>query len=265
MSLPNVFYTAAAGALALHLSTQDVQASVPASYYKIDGKTFTVSGPVRDALAEAAQKTGITYETLVAVCGIETQCDPGKVNKDSKSCGLFQLNPAVETLYQLLHDQGAKYGYREEAGWVERYTRKHDANGNVVYGYRPVSHAAREKVADLCLNPRFNALMYGAYLGPKIRDFNKWLATRKATLGETLLITLLGRYGAKLFIKTAWNGARNNILVVDFFREHKKYFPGAASSNRGFTHNEQGERISVKKAYAQYQNMKLVETAPTTQ
>ncbi|GEM_PF-2710009 len=220
--------------------------------YEMGGKRFTVSGAVRDAFKAVESSHGIPYGAMVAVCGRESDCDPGNINASSGACGLFQfMTNRIETLYEMIYKYGPGNGYAQEAGLVERYVRSEDKDGKPILGYRPVDDAAREQALALCLDPLFNAVMWASYTGEKVDLYNEWLRDRTITTGEIVAMNNLGPRGLMAFARRAWDDKKTgqNTLAVNFFKANAALFGGDVSANETLIKNENGTHKTVRDAY----------------
>ncbi len=221
--------------------------------YEVAGKRFILSYEVESSLRTLESRLGIPFDGALAVCARESDCQPRRVNPSSGACGLFQfMTNRTETLYEVMHKYGAEQGYPEAEQLVERYVRRRDSQGRPHFGYRPVNEQARQEALELCLNPTFNAVMWGAYKAPLVERYNEWLGDRTMTAGEFTAMNNLGLRGLQAFSRQVWKDSATgrDTLAVDFFKANRRLFGGDISANRTLIRHTNGNYKTLREAYA---------------
>jgi hypothetical protein len=148
-----------------------------------------LSPEVMDSLREAASKTGINFDFLVAQASLESGFRGNVHASKGSATGLFQFTGA--TWLRMMHDHGAQYGYADLAKSVKLNTQ----------GAAVVADKQTERrILELRGNNRLSALFAGEYAktnGGRIES----VTGHKATAAELHLAHLLGPNGAIRFIK----------------------------------------------------------------
>jgi hypothetical protein len=167
---------------------------------------------VMNSLREAATKTGIDFDFLVAQASVESGFRGAVHAHKSSAAGLFQFTGA--TWLRMMHDHGAKYGYADLAKSI-----KLNAQGAAV---APDKQTER-KILELRGNDRLSALFAAEYAKTN-RSRLEAATGHKATPAELHLAHLLGPNGAIRFIKAHdVNGSQSAAKVA----------PAAARQNPG--------------------------------
>lgn len=148
-----------------------------------------LSSEVMQSLRDAASKTGVSYEFLVAQASVESGFR-GKAHAGRGSAaGLFQFTGA--TWLRMMREHGAKYGHRDLAKQL-----KIAANGGVV----APDKETEARILDLRRDDRLSALFAAEYAkanGARLEA----VTGHKATAAELHLAHLLGPNGAIRFLK----------------------------------------------------------------
>jgi hypothetical protein len=165
-----------------------------------------------NSIREAASKTGVDFDFLVAQASLESGFRGNVHANKSSAAGLFQFTGA--TWLRMMHDHGAKYGYADVAKSI-----KLNAQGAAVVGDKQTER----QILELRGNDRLSALFAGEYA--KINGNRLETVTgHKATPAELHLAHLLGPNGAIKFIKAHdVNGSQSAAKVA----------PAAARQNPG--------------------------------
>lgn len=140
-------------------------------------------------LRDAAAKTGIDYEFLVAQASVESGFRSKAHAHRSSAAGVFQFTGA--TWLQMMREHGAKYGYAELAREV-----KPTANGGVTVADK----ATHDRILALRQDDRLSALFAAEYAKANGARLEK-VTGHRATAAELHLAHLLGPNGAIRFLK----------------------------------------------------------------
>lgn len=166
---------------------------------------------VREAIANASQQTGASFEYLLNTAQRESSMKTNAKSPTSSAAGLFQFVEA--TWLKMVKDEGPRLGLGEQASKIHR-------NDD---GQYYVANA-RERRAILALrhDAETAALVAGAFT-EKNADYVASRIGREPSEGELYLAHFLGPA----------NAARMIQLVEDQpDRSAASYFPGAAKANR---------------------------------
>ena len=171
-----------------------------------------LSSEVMSSIREAASKTGVDFDFLVAQASLESGFRSNVHADRSSAAGLFQFTGA--TWLRMMHDHGAKYGYADLAKSV-----KLNAQGAAVVSDKQTER----KILELRGNDRLSALFAAEYA--RINGTRLEAVTgHKATPAELHLAHLLGPNGAIKFIKAHdVNGSQSAAKIA----------PAAARQNPG--------------------------------
>jgi len=171
-----------------------------------------LSPEVMENIREAASKTGVDFDFLVAQASVESGFRGNAHAERGSAAGLFQFTGA--TWLRMMHDHGAKYGHADLA----RAT-KLTAQGTVAVADPATEHRILELRRDNKLSALF-AAEYAKTNGSRIEA----ATGHKASAAELHLAHLLGPNGAIRFLKAhATNGGQSAAKVV----------PEAARENPG--------------------------------
>lgn len=148
-----------------------------------------LSPEVMESLRDAASKTGVDFDFLVAQASLESGFRGNARADKSSASGLFQFTGA--TWLRMMHDHGAKYGYADLAKAV-----KLNPQGAATVADRQTER----EILALRRDDRVSALFAAEYA--KVNGARLQTVTgRKATPAELHLAHLLGPNGAIRFIK----------------------------------------------------------------
>ncbi len=141
------------------------------------------------SLRDAAAKTGVDYEFLVAQASVESGFRSKAHPDRGSAAGVFQFTGA--TWLQMMREHGAKYGYADLAKEV-----KLTPNGSVTVADK----ATHERILALRQNNRLSALFAAEYAKGNGARLEK-VTGHRATAAELHLAHLLGPNGAIRFLK----------------------------------------------------------------
>ncbi|HEY3918116.1 MAG TPA: hypothetical protein VGL83_10000 [Stellaceae bacterium] len=184
----------------------------PESGTTIAGQRLTPQ--VMDSLREAAAKTGVDFDFLVAQASLESGFRGDARANKSSAAGLFQFTGA--TWLQMMHDHGARYGYADLAKAV-----KPNPEGGVTVPDKETERRILELRGDNRLSALF-AAEYAKVNGRRIEG----ATGHKATPAELHLAHLLGPNGAIRFLKAHDANARQSAakVVPEAARENPSLF-----------------------------------------
>lgn len=149
----------------------------------------SLSPQLMQHLRDAASKTGIDYEFLVAQASVESGFQGKAHASRGSAAGLFQFTGA--TWLRMMHDHGAKYGHGDLAKQV-----KIAPNGS----FAAADKDMQDHILNLRQDDRLSALFAAEYAkanGSRLEA----VTGHKATAAELHLAHLLGPNGAIRFLK----------------------------------------------------------------
>jgi hypothetical protein len=167
---------------------------------------------VMSSIREAAAKTGIDFDFLVAQASVESGFRGNVHANKSSATGLFQFTGA--TWLRMMHDHGAKYGYADLA----KSTKLNTQGAAVV-----ADKQTERRILELRGNDRLSALLAAEYAKTNGNRLEA-VTGHKATPAELHLAHLLGPNGAIRFIKAH---------DVNSSQSAAKVAPAAARRNPG--------------------------------
>lgn len=172
-----------------------------------------LSPEVMDSIREAAAKTGVNFDFLVAQASLESGFRGNVHASTTSATGLFQFTGT--TWLRMMHDHGAQYGYAELSKAV-----KLGREGAAV-----ADKQTERRILELRRDPRLSALFAAEYAkanGARLQE----VTGHKATPAELHLAHLLGPNGAIRFIKAHdVNGSQSAAKVVpEAARENPELF-----------------------------------------
>lgn len=165
------------------------------------GAAANVGGQVRDAIARAAEATGVDFDYLLAQAKIESSLNPSARAATSSAAGLYQFTNG--TWMATMGRHGAEHGM----GWVN------DALA---------SPTGRAQVMALRYDPKVSALMAGELASDNRADLSARLG-RQPDASELYLAHFLGSAGAGRFLEA---------LAADPTQSAVALLPKAAAANR---------------------------------
>jgi hypothetical protein len=190
-----------------------------------------LSPQLMQSLRDAASKTGVDYEFLVAQASVESNFLSKAHASRSSAAGLFQFTGA--TWLRMMRDHGAKYGYADLAKQV-----KLAPNGVAV-----ADTGAHDKILALRQDDRLSAMFAAEYAKANGAQLES-VTGRKANAAELHLAHLLGPNGAIRFLKA--NEANEKQSAA-------KVLPAAARQNPSLFYARGGR--TAKSVAAVYQNI----------
>jgi hypothetical protein len=174
------------GGLGLSLAVE-VAVTEPSLGITVSG--HRLSPELMQTLRDAAARTGVNYEYLVAQASVESGFHGKAQARHSSAAGLFQFTGA--TWLRMMRDHGAKYGYGALAKEV-----KFTPHGGITVADK----AAHDRILALRRDDRLSALFAAEYA--KENGARLEAATgHRATPAELHLAHLLGPNGALRFLK----------------------------------------------------------------
>lgn len=201
-----------------------------------------LSPEVMTSIREAASKTGVDFDFLVAQASIESGFRGNVHANKGTATGLFQFTGA--TWLRMMHDHGAQYGYADLAQKV-----KVNSQGAPVVADK----TTERRILELRGNDRLSALFAGEYAKTNGRRLEE-VTGHKATPAELHLAHLLGPNGAIRFIKAH---------DVNAGQSAAKVVPEAARTNPGLFYNR-GTRTAQSVATV-YRNIQEKLSVPLRQ
>lgn len=173
-----------------------------------DGPVFAAIAargtPVRDAIAQAAQATGVDFQYLMAQAKLESSLDPGARAATSSAAGLYQFTSG--TWLATMGRHGAEHGM----GWAAEAIQA---------GLDP---ATRAQVMGLRYDPQVAALMAGELAADNRADLSARLG-REPDAAELYLAHFLGAAGAGQFLEALAEDPGSSAAAI---------LPKAAAANR---------------------------------
>ncbi len=185
-----------------------------------------LSPEVMQRLRDAASKTGVSYEFLVAQASVESGFHGKAQASRSSAAGLFQFTGA--TWLRMMREHGGKYGYGDLAKQL-----KIAANGTIA----APDKETETRILDLRRDDRLSALFAGEYAkanGARLEA----VTGHKATAAELHLAHLLGPNGAIRFLKAHETNEQQAAAKV---------VPAAARQNPGlfFAHGRSAKSVAA--------------------
>ncbi|VVT01513.1 transglycosylase SLT domain-containing protein [Erythrobacter sp. EC-HK427] len=196
-----------------------------------------VATPVEQAIAAAANRTGVDFGYLLAQAQIESAMDPEAEARTSTASGLFQF--IEQTWLDTLYRHGSAHGYGTYADAI-------GMRGGRAFVRDP---AMRETIMDLRFDPQASSIMAGA-LASDNRAALLPVLGREPDASELYLAHFLGQGGATRFLRSLQSSpdARADSIL-----------PAAARANRPIFYERDGSARTVAEV-AQFLRNK-VETA----
>lgn len=175
---------------------------------------------VREAIARAADKTGVDFDYLLAQARIESGLDPQARARTSSATGLYQF--IGSTWLETLDKHGATHGLN----WAE--TAIENVRGRAVVN----DAGMRRDLLDLRNNPEVAALMAAELARDNAVELEGVLG-RAPDAGELYLAHFLGAGGARKFLAS---------LQEDGGQSAAALFPKPAAANRAIFYGKSGPR-----------------------
>lgn len=200
---------------------------------RIFASSAPATGPVmrhgpREAITQAAQRTGVDFDYLMAQARIESGLNPRAQAPTSSASGLYQF--IDQTWLATLDRHGEALGYGDMARAIE--TR----NGRA----RVTDPAMRDAIMNLRFDPQASSLMAGA-LATDNRAALQGTLGRDPDSAELYLAHFLGAGDAARFL---------SVLTTDPDSSAAALLPRAAASNRAIFREPSGAARSVGEVMA---------------
>lgn len=178
---------------------------------------------VSRAISNAATRTGVPFDYLVAQARIESSLDPGARAKTSSAAGLFQFTN--QTWLATLSQHGATHGL----DWAANAIRK-GANGQ----YQVSDDTLRQQIMDLRFDPDAASSMAAEFAGDNADLLRNRFGEEPEPV-DLYLAHFLGAQGAAQFL-TAWRADPDAAAAP--------LNPAAAAANRSIFYKGDGSARS---------------------
>jgi hypothetical protein len=196
----------------------------------------TPNGPPRaatavtNAIRNAANATGTSFNYLLATAKIESDLDPSLTMKSSSATGLFQF--IDQTWLGTLKQAGPAFGYGDYANAISR-----SSSGR----YTVDDAGMRKEIMKLRNDPTANAVLAGVLTQQNAAALTRRLG-RPPTESELYIAHFLGAGGAGKLIELAGSNPQANAAGI---------FPLAARANQSVFYDRQGNARSVAGVYSE--------------
>ncbi|HEX8446353.1 MAG TPA: hypothetical protein VF649_07035 [Sphingomonas sp.] len=190
------------------------------------GYAGTDKTSVRQAIAHAAERTGVAFDYLLQQAQSESGLNPNARAGSSSATGLYQF--IDQSWLGVLKMHGSDHGY----DWAANAIRK--SNGRWT-----VDPAMRDQVFALRRDPQAAALMAGEYASDNATGLQKALG-REPTKADLYFAHFLGLQGASRFLRAADTYPDASAASV---------FPREAGANRSIFYRKSGEARSLTQVY----------------
>lgn len=187
------------------------------------------AGPVTDAIRRGAERTGTSFDYLVATAKRESALDPTAKASTSSASGLFQF--IEQTWLGVVKSDGDKAGL---GPYSDAITARPD--GTLAVG----DAATKQAILKLREDPAVASVMAGA-LTRQNRDALAAATGREPTGGELYVAHVLGARSAADLIRAA-RQSPDKTAALDF--------PDAAAANRGIFYDRAGRPRGAAEVYA---------------
>jgi hypothetical protein len=187
------------------------------------------ANPVVDAIRDGAEKTGTSFDYLLATAQRESALDPSARAGTSSASGLFQF--VEQTWLGLIKSDGPKLGLSD---YADAITAKADGSLAVP------DAAARRQILSLRENPQVAALMAGSFTQHN-REVLVAELGREPSQTDLYAAHFLGASGAVDLIRTAQQSPRRTAAID---------FPEAAAANRSIFYDRKGRARGAGEVYA---------------
>lgn len=161
-----------------------------------------LSPEVMTSLREAAAKTGVDFDFLVAQASLESGFSGGAHSHRGSAAGLFQFTSG--TWLRMMHQHGAAYGHED----LVKHIKPH-ANG----GFTVDDRRAEKQILDLRQDVGLSAVMAAEYAKTNAGHIEAAIG-HKATAADLHLAHLLGTSGAVRFLKAREHNERQPAASV---------------------------------------------------
>lgn len=190
--------------------------AIPPATSAIKGTSATI----RADIARAADRTGESFDFLLAQARIESSLNPRAKAATSSAAGLFQFTNA--TWLSTLERHGAKHGL----GWASAAI----SNGRIT------DSTLTNLIMGLRYDPEASALMAGELAGDNRTEMTRALG-RQPNAAELYLGHFLGSGDASRFL---------NALARDPGASATALLPAASAANRGIFRDASGNERSLR-------------------
>ncbi|MDO8608151.1 MAG: transglycosylase SLT domain-containing protein [Phaeospirillum sp.] len=177
-------------------------------------------GRVMSGIREAANRTGVSFDYLLAQATQESGLDPHARNAKSTAAGLFQFT--APTWIDMVKRHGAEHGLEKEAAAIVK-----GEDGRLTIR----DPATRKAILDLRKDPKLSSMMAAEYAKDNALALERRLG-RAATSSDLYLAHFLGAGGAARVIEGAEDNPKHSA---------QRLLPEAARANPD-VFNEPGSR-----------------------
>lgn len=171
---------------------------------------------VQNAIARAAQATGVDFSYLLAQARIESSLNPGARADRSSAAGLYQFTKG--TWLAMLDRHGGEHGL----DWAQ----------GAIAGGKVADPALRAQIMALRFDPQASALMAGELASDNRAALSERLG-REPDATELYMAHFLGSEGAGRFLSA---------LALDPGQSAAALLPDAAAANRTIFYDDAGPR-----------------------
>jgi Transglycosylase SLT domain len=185
---------------------------------------------VAGAIQRAAQKTGASFEYLLATAKVESNFNPGVKAKSSSATGLFQF--IEQTWLGMMKNAGQALGFGNYANAISR-----NSSGR----YQVSDPQLRNEILALRKDPAANAAMAGAFTQRNAAALKQRIG-RNPTDGELYMAHFFGTGGAGQLINAAKDRPQADAAGM---------FPAAARANKSIFYDRAGNARSVAGVYSE--------------
>jgi hypothetical protein len=182
------------------------------------------SGTVVNAIAHAAERSGVSFDYLLAQARLESSLDPKAKAGTSSASGLFQFTK--QSWLATLDRHGSDNGY----GWAASAVSQ-GANGH----YAVADPTMRQQILDLRFDPQASSLMAAAFAEDNAAHLRERLGSEPEQV-DLYLAHFLGAHGAAKFL-TAWRANPDAAAAP--------IFPKPAAANQAIFYRSNGEPRSL--------------------
>ena len=189
---------------------------------------------IKKDIKNAALKTGVDFNYLLAEATIESNLNPLAKSKTSSASGLFQCTE--NTWLQEIKDHGRQHGVLTKL--IE--TIETDEKGDLFIA----DGAVRQKILSLRSDPALSAAISGEYTKCNKAYLERQL-TRPINNTDLYIAHFLGAAGASRFLGTLNNNPNTAA---------KEIFPQIVKANKKLFQTENGDGISIIGLYERLSN-----------
>ena len=195
---------------------------------------------VREAIAGAAQRSGVSFDYLVRQASLESGFDPQAKASTSSATGLYQFIDS--TWLDMVRLHGVKHGLGEFADAIRVEKRRDAAPGEAATTSRVADPEMKRRILALRNDPRIAATMAAEYARTNQDQLRNALGVEPGA-PELYLAHFLGPGGATRFLRARGaDGAADAVAVV----------PQAAEANRAVFFDASGKPRSLDDVYRRF-------------